>query len=218
MRIVLKRSAAVLAGLLLIVTGSWYAAGQAWAGGPTSVLIVSPGTGEATGLHTNGARYQRLVDAVGAYQAPAGPTDSPASVMQDCSDCQIRLTWMIHDMTVWRIDRVYLTADDGLWLQSVSTEAGGGNLLDRPAHWQRPSDPEALLALLRESGVLSQPAEASNGSVATDQAAAPIAGTPAAPLGLTALGSGILGVAIGLTGGRLVRRRHSAADRVVLSG
>ena len=72
--------------------------------------------------------------------------------------------------------------------------------------------------LLRESGVLSQPAEAGNGSVATDQAAAPIAGTPAAPLGLTALGSGILGVAIGLTGGRLVRRRHSAADRVVLSG
>ena len=72
-----------VAGLLLIMTGSWYAAGPAWAGGPTSVMIVSPTTGQAAALHTSNARYQQLVEAVDAYDSPTGPTTPPSTVVTE---------------------------------------------------------------------------------------------------------------------------------------
>lgn len=215
---IFRRGITMLAGLLFIMTGLWYAVTPAWAGGPTSVMIVDPNTGQAVAVHTKNPRYQQLVDAVGAYVSPTGPTAPPTSVPADCFGCELRLTWLVHDVSVWRIDRVYLTANDGIWLQSVSSENGSGDLLGGPAHWQRPSDPDALLTLLHESGVLAQPTDPGNGAVETDQAAAPGRGTPAAPLGLVAVGSGIAGVVIGLTGGRLARRRSSPADRVTLTG
>lgn len=228
-----RRSAAVLAGLLLIMTGIWSTAGRAWAGGPTSVIIVSPTTGQAAALHTSNPRYQQLVEAVGAYDSPTGPTTPPAKVPADCFGCEIRLTWLIHDMSVWRIDRVYLTTDDGIWMASVSNSEGG-DLNERTARWQRPHDAKALLALLDSSGVTAEdsspaptdaaPTEPSpTGVAATNRAPTNPASTDAAstgnagtPLGLVALGSGTVGVLIGLIGSRLIRRR-SRADRVVLS-
>lgn len=221
-----KRSTTVLAGLLLIMTGIWSTAGTAWAGGPTSVLIVSPTTGQAAALHTNNPRYQQLVEAVGAYDPPTGPTTPPAKVPADCFGCEIRLTWLVHDMSVWRIDRVFLTADDGVWVGSVSNSEGG-DLYDKTARWQRPHDPKALLGLLRSSGVVSntgsptptgvdQPTDRGESTARPDQAAAP-AGGPAAPIGLVVLGSGMVGVIVGLIGSRLIRRR-STPDRVVLTG
>ena len=226
----LNRGVAVLAGLLLIMTGSWYAAGPAWAGGPTSVMIVSPTTGQAAALHTSNARYQQLVEAVAAYDSPTGPTTPPSAVSADCFGCEIRLTWLIHDMSVWRVDRVYLTADDGIWLGSVSNSEGG-NLDDQSVRWQRPHDSKTLLALLESSGVTAQdsspdptdaaPTEPSpTGVAATNPASTDAASTGSAgtPLGLVALGSGIVGVLIGFIGSRLIRRRRSVADRVILTG
>ena len=226
----LNRGVAVLAGLLLIMTGSWYAAGPAWAGGPTSVMIVSPTTGQAAALHTSNARYQQLVEAVDAYDSPTGPTTPPSTVPADCFGCEIRLTWLIHDMSVWRVDRVYLTADDGIWLGSVSNSEGG-NLDDQSVRWQRPHDSKTLLALLESSGVTAEdsspdptdaaPTEPSpTGVAATNPASTDAASTGSAgtPLGLVALGSGIVGVLIGFIGSRLIRRRRSVADRVILTG
>ena len=80
MRILFKLGTTVLAGLLLIMAGIWSTAGPAWAGGPTSVLMVDPTSGNAAALHTSNPRYQQLVDAIGAYDAPAGPTAPPTSV------------------------------------------------------------------------------------------------------------------------------------------
>ena len=212
----------VLAGLLLIITGIWTTANLAWAGGPTSVLMVSPTTGQAAALHTNNPRYQQLVEAVGAYDSPTGPTTPPAKVPADCFGCEIRLTWLIHDMSVWRIDRVFVTADDGVWVGSVSNSEGG-DLYEKTASWHRPHDAKALLTLLTSSGVGW---ENDNATPTTPTDASPTAPSPTGaastgsagtPLGLVALGSGIVGVLIGLTGSRLFRRR-TRADRIVLTG
>ena len=32
----------------------------------------------------------------------------------------MRLTWLIHDMQIWRIDTVHLTDDDGIWVETVA--------------------------------------------------------------------------------------------------
>jgi hypothetical protein len=222
MNTLIRRGAAALTGLLLAVAWVCCSVDAAWAGGPTSVIMVNPGSGRAAALHTTDVRYDRLVDAVHAYDPPAGSTTRPASVT-DCSGCEIRLTWLIHDMRIWRIDRVHLTPEDGIWLESVSDESGSTDPFEQTGTWQRPHDPTALHALLRSSGLTA----ADGGDPADDTSAAGAAGAadlaavgggvPSPPLGLVAVGSGIVGVAVGLAIGYLVRRRRDA-DRVVLSG
>lgn len=213
-----RHGTTILAGLLLIMAGIWYATGAAWAGGPTSVIIVSPTTGQAAALHTDNPRYQQLVEAIDAYDSPAGPTTPPKDVPAECFGCEIRVTWLIHDMSVWRIDRVYVTADDGIWVGSVSNSESG-DIYDQTLHWRRPHDSKALLALLRTSGVLSEASVESAAPMTEEPVAASAGADPRMPLGLVAMGSGVVGVVVGLIGDRLVRlvrRRRSPGDRVVL--
>ena len=55
----------------------------------------------------------------------------------------MRLTWLIHDMQIWRIDRIHLTSADGMWIETVVDRAGEGRMLERPAHWHRAADEAA---------------------------------------------------------------------------
>ena len=110
-----------LLGLLIAVLAavSWVGATQvASAGGPTSVLLASPGNGRVAALYHTDAGYERLATAVDAYGASAGSTTRPGSVTNDLGN-EIRLTWLIHDMTIWRIDRVHITDEDGVWVETV---------------------------------------------------------------------------------------------------
>jgi hypothetical protein len=226
MSTVTRRSSALLIGILLIVIWAWWCASPASAGGPTSVIMVNPSTGRAAALHTTNPRYTQLVKAVGAYDPPGGSTARPASV-SDCFECEIRFTWLIHDMQIWRIDRVHLTPDDGIWIQTLSDESGG-DLFDRPGAWQRPHDPATLVALLRATGVTSpaaadaadrQPVRVSPQPVTAGdahRAAVADGGTTDIPLGLLAAGSAVVGMAAGFGLSWLIRRpRH---DRFQLTG
>ena len=215
-----RHAAAVLAGLLLMTTWVWWSVGTASAGGPTSVIMVNPDTGRAAALHTTNTRYGRLVDAVRAYHPPTGPATRPTSV-PDCTGCQVRLTWLIHDMQVWRIDRVHVTPDDGVWLESVSDETGG-DVSARTGVWQRPYDATALLGLLDDLGVTAASAGDAGGPARVDAGGADEAaadgGRTAAPVGLVAAGAGTAGLAAGIVTGWYVRRHRSDPDRAVLSG
>jgi hypothetical protein len=211
--------AAAVIGWLLVLAWIWCSADTASAGGPTSVIMVNPRTGKAAALHTSDVRYDRLVEAVRAYYQPAGSSTRPASVT-DCSGCEIRLTWLIHDMRIWRVDRVHLTPDDGIWLESVSDETGTADPFEQTGTWQRPHDPTALLTLLRTTGTTSaadetSAAEETDAGGAADLAA--VGGIPGPPLGLVAVGAGLVGVAVGLAAGHLIRRRRDT-EPVVLSG
>ena len=99
----------IVRGLLtaLLAGAAWTgAAGLAHAGGPTSVLIVNPSAQRATGLYYTQASYDELARAIGGGgDQPSGSLGKPASVDLD-GQPGIRLTWMIHDVSVWRTDGI----------------------------------------------------------------------------------------------------------------
>jgi hypothetical protein len=206
--------------LLLAAVGWSSTADTAYAGGPTSVLLVDPSEGRAAALYHSDADYQRLVDAINAYSSDLGSADRPASVSENTNDAY-RLTWLIHDITIWRIDRIYRTADDGLWLQTVADE-GGGDPFARSGRWHRVKNPEALTAVLTSSGVIGKAApqtEPSSDAEPSTAAATSIAAGPGAGSIATAAGiAGLLGVVLGAAGALLFRRARAGRDRVSLSG
>jgi hypothetical protein len=201
--------------LLLAAVGWSSTVGTAYAGGPTSVLLVDPSAGRAAALYHSSPDYQRLVDAINAYSSDLGSVDRPASVAENTSDAY-RLTWLIHDMTIWRLDRIYRTADDGLWLQTVADESGGDPFA-QPGRWHRVVNPEAVTAVLTSAGLTEQPvpqAPAADDSAGPTATSTVPAGTGAGPIALAGLG----GVLLGAAGAWSLRRVRAGRDRVLLSG
>jgi len=192
----------------------------AYAGGPTSVLMVSPNLERARAAYYSDALYTELTEGVGDGQVGASgpPRGLGAGGGED-----VRLTWLIHDMMIWRIDRIHLTSADGVWIETVVDRGGDGKMLDQPASWHRAADPDRLLAALSTAGLLGDSAVAptSRADSPTMEAggAAPTAATAVPALIAAGLGGLVLGAAGALLAVQ-VRRRTPAArpDRVTLSG
>jgi hypothetical protein len=207
---------------------AWVAsAAPAQAGGPTSVLMVNTETGRANALYHTHSAYQRLADGVGAFGPDIGSTDRPSSVS---AASEIRLTWMIHDMSVWRIDRVHLTPHDGTWVETLLMMNQSGDIFDRPGRWHRAANQKVLLASLAAAGMIagSKPAAGEPTSTVpaedpTASQAAPAAVTgggraPATGLAIIA-GAGVAGLIVGATVALAVARpRRNKESRIVLSG
>jgi hypothetical protein len=64
----------------------------------------------------------------------------------------VTLTWLIHDVGVWRIDRVFLGAEGGPWI-STQTDTDGTHQIADPPIWHRSADGKELTALLNRLGV-----------------------------------------------------------------
>jgi len=213
-----RRLTLALLALLLAALGWSSTAGTAYAGGPTSVLLVDPGGGRAAALYHSSPDYQRLVDAINAYGSDLGSTDRPASVPENANDAY-RLTWLIHDMSIWRIDRIYST-DDGLWLETLADETGTDPFA-RPGRWHRVAHPEAVTAVLTSTGLTDEaapPAETTEDPETKTAAATVPVDTGAGPLALTAGIAGAVGILLGAAGAWAFRRARGSRDRVLLSG
>jgi hypothetical protein len=131
---------------------------------------------------------------------------------------ELRLTWLIHDMQIWRIDRVHLTSQDGIWLETVIDLTDSGDVFDRPARWHRPQDEKALTAMLAAAGLLGT-APAPSGTPHSDDSDITVASSatsqPVAPVVAAAVG----GLVVGAVGSQLLRRRRAVdRPRVTLSG
>ncbi|CAL9558487.1 hypothetical protein SUDANB176_04594 [Streptomyces sp. enrichment culture] len=130
------------AALALMVWG----ASPASAGGPTSVLVVSPESGETASLHYSDEEYgelERLLGPPGRGTRDKPPEADLASVRL------INVSWMLHDVTPWRVDRVFLGDVGGeVWIHTAArlTESANG-------HWHRAEDPSDLHKLLYELDV-----------------------------------------------------------------
>lgn len=170
-----------LLAVLALVLGSLVlpaAAGPAWAGGPTSVLLVVPGEGRTASLYIDSREYQQLADLLGAHD----PATSEGKGGSHETGTGITLTWLIHDVQVWRVDRVYLDAKGGPW---VSTQAtfGDGSIWDAPAVWHAPDRGKELSTML--DSLVGPDASASDGSAtdstATDTAASTLLADEPAP-------------------------------------
>jgi hypothetical protein len=72
------------------------------------------------------------------------------------------VTWLIHDVTVWRVDRIYLGADHGPWIATQTDVSGSGNIWDSPVVWHTASGGPRLASLVDKLGV--RPSELATGT------------------------------------------------------
>jgi hypothetical protein len=230
---ILRRILFVLLTALLGLTGWACAAGSAYAGGPTSVLLANTGRARVHALYTTDSTYHRLLAAVG--DAEVGDSTEPSWVPEDVKDA-VTLTWLVHDVTVWRVDSVVLTLDDGIWVGTVVGVTGEGNLNTGPSRGHRAEDDKGLTAVLSAAGLLGErakprgdsptstaptsttPASTAPPPTADGTSAAATVTAPGQPM-LAIVATGLGGLVIGALGALLLLRpRTIRADRVTLTG
>lgn len=175
----MRRCRAALAVLTIILT-SLIVAGPAAAGGPTSVLLVAPETGRTASLYTGQTDYEALAGYVGAFAPPLGraATPAPSQTEQDFGP-SVTLTWLIHDIQVWRVDRVYVGAGGVVRIATQSTDGGSVISLDNPPSWHTAARGKELAALLDRLGVGSGSRAGKRDAVAPGNGAESDAGTVA---------------------------------------
>jgi hypothetical protein len=143
---VLTVRATVIAGLTVLVLSLSLPAS---AGGPTSALLSVPGEGRTASLYYTDAAYHELTRLVGISDGP-GPVDD--SGQGHASGTEVTVTWLLHDVMPWRIDRIYLGADGGPWI--ATQELGqSGSLQKSPVLWHRSTSGKELATLLDSFGL-----------------------------------------------------------------
>lgn len=192
------------------------------AGGPTSVLLVDTATGRASALYTTDPRYEKLSDLMDAMAPASSDGSSPAPGVGTWTPGSggITVTWLMHDVLVWRVDHVFV--DGGTVAIGSASDMAGLTTFDQKPAWHRPHDPAALTSLLGSLGLgpraaatqQAAPAAASapGRSAAANAAPRPSSATtsasvPAAWWGLAGL---VVGAGLALVAGRLRRRARPA--------
>ncbi|MDQ4055738.1 MAG: hypothetical protein M3237_24020 [Actinomycetota bacterium] len=104
----------VLLAVLMAAAASLAGAAPAGAGGPTSVLLTNPGAGQAAALYASDPRYVELDGLLHGAGAAAGaeagePPDTEGATY-------LNVTWLAHDVSIWRIDQVMMTEGGAAWI------------------------------------------------------------------------------------------------------
>ncbi|MFE9658894.1 hypothetical protein [Streptomyces sp. NPDC005955] len=147
-------AAAVAALALLFGPGVSPAA----AGGDTSVLLVALRSSQATALLAGDERYGELLGLL--PQSIDRGRERPVSEAELEEARQITATWMAHEVSAWRIDRVHvLPADRRGGAPDVWIETGWDGSLTH-AQWHRAVYPTELLEVLKSLGLLGRTADA----------------------------------------------------------
>jgi hypothetical protein len=162
----MRRIALLLVAVLAI---SVIAMTPAQAGGPTSVVLSAPNIPEVVAVGYDDKAYSDLQQLLSTPAATDGEEHAEGRV--------IRATWLIHDMTVWRLDLIYPDARGGPWIATSEDRTGNRQLSENPV-WHRATDSAGLSKLLHSLGLMGDskgepvaPAQAAP-EAATDQPAA----------------------------------------------
>jgi hypothetical protein len=188
-------------------------AGPAAAGGPTSVLLVVPGEGRTASLYTGQPGYETLADLVGAFGDSGEATGSKDGV-DHAIGTEVTATWLIHDVSVWRVDRIYPDAPGGPWIASQTSFDGSGDIWSSPVQWHTATQAKALMGLLTRLGFLGSSAavepttSAAPSSTATEPATDDRASGPVWGVAGLALGVALTVAAFRVAG----RRRHAEPE------
>lgn len=126
-----------------------WAAAPASAGGSTSVFLASPESQETASLYYSDEEYDELDRLLGT--GGRGTRDKPPEADLMASH-QISVTWMAHDVTPWRLDRVY-EMDDG---RSVWIHTAVGHNRPTNGTWHRADEPGRLRTLFKDVGLTSK--------------------------------------------------------------
>ena len=181
----MRRGPAALAVLtILFLLGTGFA-GPARAGGLTTIVLVVPGEGRTASLSMDTADYQRLATLVGADDPERGSTTPPPGIdgsqpdgNVESSGPSVTLSWLSHDVLVWRLDRVFLDEQGGPWI-STQTNTGGADPWAKPTRWRNvAANGKELISLLNQLGV--GPAGAGSSDAASVQQPATVAASAGA--------------------------------------
>ena len=142
----------------------------AQAGGPTSVLLSAPDVPKVVATGYDDKQYEKLQQLVAVGAKTELPTDGDHD-----SGRFIRATWLIHDMSVWRLDLIYPDAAGGPWI--ATTEDRGSGRMPADPVWHRATDGVALTKLLQSMGLLDK----TDGFSAGGPTSLPQVGEPVAP-------------------------------------
>ena len=153
---VLARVGRLVTVVVLSAASCLLAAGTGWAGGPTSALLVSPDLERAAGVYYSDPEYQ-LLETLLAEPAVSDPSVEVPSG----GSGYITVTWLVHDVSIWRIDRILLAKDGNhliiTQLMNGPSNTGDGmypgQLGDDTAIKHRATDPAALQSLLEKLGL-----------------------------------------------------------------
>jgi hypothetical protein len=145
-----------------------FVAGTARAGGPTSALLVVPGAGQTAALYNSDADYSSLAALVGAFEA-TGKGDRSGTSHE--AGAGVTVTWLIHDVQVWRVDRIYVVDDGKAWISTQVDLDGSNNIWASPVVWHSATDSRGLTALLTRLGV--NPADSSGAASETNASVVP---------------------------------------------
>ncbi|MFB6722437.1 hypothetical protein ACFCV3_19830 [Kribbella sp. NPDC056345] len=131
-----RRALALFATLLVVAALTTIPAA---AGGPTSVLLSAPPHLLAFGYDDpEYAELQKLTSVEGTRDVPGSEQHEVGAF--------VRATWLIHDMSVYRLDIIYPDAPGGPWIATTEVSADSG-AATRPT-WHTATDPVALVKLL----------------------------------------------------------------------
>jgi hypothetical protein len=220
--------ATLVAVFMLVASGA--ALQPAAAGGPTSALLSVPGQGRTASLYYTEPAYDALADLVGVTSASGTGTDS-SSADPGLSSPGVTITWLIHDVEPWRVDRVYPNPKGDPW---IATQLAGesGSIWESSVVWHQAENGDRLLALLDDLGVgkaaraaddFSGVAGAAVPPPAEQSGSGPVSAKPAATAsdgvagGWWALAGLVVGVLATLTLPRLRRRIPRDAEPVAAS-
>lgn len=211
------RHRVVLAVLALLPLLGW-AAPTASAGGPTSVLLVNVADGRSASAHISQPRYDQIWQAFDQGLGPTVTEGTPSAA----ANAEVRVTWLIHDVTPWRLDSVHRVGEE-LWVLTQTDETGTGSIWDAPQRWHHVTgdDATALGDLLGGLGVFgaSTAGSGSSGPVALPpRVATP---EPAVDEGVLtgwrlAVVAALVGGGMGLLAGRIgsARARREGGSRL----
>lgn len=174
---------------------------------PTSVRLAVPGTTRTRSLSYTTPEYEALALQVGAREPPESVSGGPG--VDAIRSVGVTLTWLHHRVEPWRVDRVWLTPDDGVWISTRVSDLAR-SVREAPQRWHRPDAPMELVTLLEHLGVASaakgggrlfpEAARGITADAAELRPAAPAASPPDV-WALVAAGAGVLLLA-GVLGGR----------------
>jgi len=212
----------LLAALVAVVT-TLVGAAAADAGGPTSVLLTNPGGSRAAALYYTDVRYGELEELLhDAGSVTGDPGDGPSRA----GATYLNVTWLVHDVIVWRTDMVLLDRSGGAWIATSTETFGEESASDEPI-WSRLADPDrvrelaASLDLIGAGPVPNEPggdAAAAMAPEATSEVSpppAPVVTEATRWFTLTGWRWAVPGLLLGLAAAFLVRGRRagSAAPR-----
>ncbi|MGW3413633.1 hypothetical protein [Streptomyces sp. NPDC000888] len=122
----------------------------ATAGGPTSVLVVSPESEESAALYYSDKEYGELQSLLG--EPGRGTPEEPPGLGVG-SGRQINVTWLVHDVSPWRVDRVYPDTEGGgaVWIHTATNVPKSMN-----GYWHKAGQPDEVRTLFKELGVLGK--------------------------------------------------------------